>query len=79
MGRAGYRLREPVDIQLERPTLLAELVSMHLRDLGYGIDKLSDALALEKEDFAKMYAINGRHLKLALDPAQRQATNRDQL
>jgi Zn-dependent peptidase ImmA (M78 family) len=72
MGKAGYRLREPVDIPQEKSTLLSELISVHLREFGYGVDKLSDMLVLEKEDFAKLYATNGRHLRLAPDTQRKQ-------
>lgn len=72
MGKAGYRLREPIDIPQEKPTLLADLISVHLREFGYGVDKLTDILILEKEDFTKLYATNGRHLRLASETQRKQ-------
>lgn len=57
MARAGYKLREPVDLDVpgEQPTLVRELVETHLRDLGYDHHDLHDLLCLGDEELWLYY------------------------
>jgi len=66
MGKAGYRLNEPPELAIpqEKPSLIGELVELHLKELGYTVDQLSDKLAYRAEEFASVYLIPNRHLKL---------------
>lgn len=52
MGKAGYRLQEPkeLEVPLEKPTLLPELLDFHVKELGYDLEQLSDKLAASPED-----------------------------
>jgi Zn-dependent peptidase ImmA (M78 family)/transcriptional regulator with XRE-family HTH domain len=64
LGRAGYKMREPIetDIPIEKPTLLAELIQMHLRQLGYPVSKLSDFMLLHEHEFRPRYMDTGLRL-----------------
>lgn len=66
MGAAGYRLREPpeLDIPVEKPTLLAELIDLHIKELGYSEEQLSDMLACDVDEFIELYMPQNRRLKL---------------
>lgn len=59
MGRAGYRIREPaeLDITPEEPTLLEEMVNLHLGDLGYDLPQLSAALDLHEDEASREYRL----------------------
>ena len=50
MNALGYRTREPNPIERERPRLFAELVDLHLRDLGYSESELAAHLRLEEPE-----------------------------
>lgn len=58
MSKAGYRTTEPYDDQIprERPTLLRELVAMHLQDLQTPVHELSNSLLLFEGEFEELYS-----------------------
>jgi Zn-dependent peptidase ImmA (M78 family)/DNA-binding XRE family transcriptional regulator len=66
MGKAQWRLREPpeLDIPVEKPSLVSELVDLHLKELGYTVEQLSDKLAYSTEEFKALYTPERHHLKL---------------
>lgn len=66
MGIAGYRLKEPpeLDVTQEKPTLLSELIELHLKDLGYTVEQLSQKLALFVDEFIATYITPKSHLRL---------------
>jgi Zn-dependent peptidase ImmA (M78 family) len=55
MSRAGYRKREPseLDIPREEPSLESRLVKTHLNELGYSIEELANVVHLSVEEFRK--------------------------
>lgn len=57
MGQFGYRANEPHQGQIptEQPTLLRELVVMHLTELEYTREEMAHALALTLDEFETMY------------------------
>ena len=55
ISRAGYRRSEPIDVPCERPTLLTEIVEMHLDDLGYAIEDVSRLLHLNVAEFVTLF------------------------
>ena len=57
MSKAGYRESEPYDndIPKETPSLLRELVDMHLQDLGFTAAQLASSLSLQEEEFLSFY------------------------
>ncbi len=67
--RAGYRLREPSDLDPpeEKPKALADLISFHLRELGFTVADLSYALAMTEEEFRSSYLLSRpNHLKIVI-------------
>lgn len=57
MGKFGYRTNEPAqfNIPYEKPTLLSEIIQVHLRDLGYSLEDLSDHLNCVYDEFIEKY------------------------
>jgi Zn-dependent peptidase ImmA (M78 family) len=55
-GKKGWRMKEPVDIPIEKPALLNQLLSAHMNDLGYSHGDMSKLLFIRKEsDFREAY------------------------
>jgi Zn-dependent peptidase ImmA (M78 family)/transcriptional regulator with XRE-family HTH domain len=46
----GYRKREPVDIPLEKPTVLKETIDVYLSEYRYGFDELAKLLHLHESE-----------------------------
>lgn len=57
MSQAGYRLREPVELDVdgEIPHLLHELIAVHLHELGYTTEDLHQILKLEPDEMVAEY------------------------
>jgi Zn-dependent peptidase ImmA (M78 family) len=55
MSMLGYRTNEPVEIPREVPHILDDLVDIHLRELGFKDEELSEALGLQLEEFLATY------------------------
>jgi len=57
MSRRGYRTHEPVelDVKSERPSLLQELIAVHLKKLRYTDDELAHMMRLEPEELWSEY------------------------
>ncbi|WP_095203514.1 ImmA/IrrE family metallo-endopeptidase [Mesorhizobium carmichaelinearum] len=55
MGKLGYRKREPNEPPKESPNLLRQMVSFHLKKLGYTTKQLSTLLHLTEPEFNVMY------------------------
>lgn len=55
ISRAGYRKTEPVEVPRERPSLLTEVVELHLDDLDYGVEEVSRMLHLNVGEFVHLY------------------------
>jgi Zn-dependent peptidase ImmA (M78 family)/plasmid maintenance system antidote protein VapI len=72
MGQLGYRKREPVelDIPIEQPTSLEELIRTHREDLGYSMADLSALLTAHEGEIRSLYLGQRRHLKLVHGHAQ---------
>lgn len=75
MGEAGYRRAEPpeLDVASEAPSLLQEIIDVHLSDLGYSIDELARLLDCKPETLARDYGIQltdlGQRPRLRMVPA----------
>jgi Zn-dependent peptidase ImmA (M78 family)/transcriptional regulator with XRE-family HTH domain len=57
LSKAGYKTREPaeLDIPIETPVLLKQLINIHLNDLNYSINELATILNLEEEELFGYY------------------------
>lgn len=70
MGKAGYRRREPqeLDLPLEEPRLFHSLFELHLGELGYSLEQLAEALCAMPAVLAHRYGlrtnVQGRTLRL---------------
>lgn len=64
MSKFGFRTREPVslDIKIEQPSLLRELIQFHLTELKYSIQEICLILNMNPMEFRSMYEIRGSHL-----------------
>ena len=57
MNKLGYRINEPVQIEREHPTLIDQVVRLHLDELGYSPRDLGHMIHLELEEFQRVYPI----------------------
>ena len=57
MSKAGFRTREPIDIAFEEPALLNEIIDVHLKKLGYGLNEISKLINLNPDDVQNFYNI----------------------
>jgi Zn-dependent peptidase ImmA (M78 family)/DNA-binding XRE family transcriptional regulator len=55
MGKQGFRTKEPIGIPDEQPTVLSDLINVHLTDHGYSINELSQLLASTEEELRAKY------------------------
>jgi Zn-dependent peptidase ImmA (M78 family)/DNA-binding XRE family transcriptional regulator len=55
MGKQGFRTKEPISIPDEQPTVLSDLINVHLRDHGYSISELSQLIASTEEELRAKY------------------------
>ncbi len=55
MGKLGYRKREPNEPPKEHPKLLRQMISFHLKKLGYSVSEMSRLLHLQVAEFQEMY------------------------
>lgn len=60
MGRAGYREREPaeLDFQKEEPRVLRELFDLYRDGLNYSMDDLANLLAVHAHEIAHIYPVD---------------------
>ena len=66
MGKLGYRRREPeeLDIPKESSSLIDEIISLHISELGYNIEELSKSVTLFQDEFRSKYLNQSNHLRL---------------
>jgi hypothetical protein len=55
MGKLGYRKREPNEPPKEHPKLLRQMVSFHMKKLGYSVSEMAKLLHLKATEFQEMY------------------------
>ena len=66
MSSMGYRRTEPpeLDLKVETPTVLPEIVRLHLEELGYGVTDLAQALRSSEEDLRALHPLPGTITRL---------------
>ncbi|MGH6771254.1 MAG: XRE family transcriptional regulator [Xanthobacteraceae bacterium] len=57
MSKLGYRKREPNEPPKEHPSLLRQMISFHMKKLGYSISEMAKLLHLKAAEFQEMYRI----------------------
>jgi len=55
MGSLGYRKKEPVNIPVETPGIINEIVNSYLSDLGYTKEEIASAFHLTVSEFERIY------------------------
>jgi hypothetical protein len=55
MGKLGYRKREPNEPPKEHPKLLRQMISFHMKKLGYSASEMARLLHLRVSEFHEMY------------------------
>jgi Zn-dependent peptidase ImmA (M78 family)/DNA-binding XRE family transcriptional regulator len=53
MSKSGYKLKEPIDVPSEEPTLLQELINIYMQEYSYTKSELKFLLHLDEEDYGK--------------------------
>jgi Zn-dependent peptidase ImmA (M78 family)/transcriptional regulator with XRE-family HTH domain len=64
MGRAGYRLNEPVPLPQEEPTLIDEIITMHSNELGYSTDDLGTITYTYEDEVRALYLARKSRLRV---------------
>ena len=68
MSSMGYRRAEPpeLDIKMEEPTVLPEIIKLHLENLGYGLSDLAEALRTSEDDLRALHPLprTSSHLRV---------------
>ena len=62
MSRLGYRRKEPpeLDFPAEEPSVLPEIIRIHLEELGYELGDLSRILHVYEDDLRRIHPIPGK-------------------
>lgn len=55
MNQLGYRKREPNEPPKEKPRLLRQMLSFHMKKLGYSVTQMAELLLLSVAEFQEMY------------------------
>lgn len=81
MNYYGYRTKEPAefDIAPENGKMASQLLSLHLKDLGYSLEELAAALRTDPLEFAKMHGLASPEMEMRLKakPKLRLVASRD--
>jgi Zn-dependent peptidase ImmA (M78 family) len=74
MSKAGYRLREPVEIDLpkESPSLLGEILMTYIVDMRYTTKELAELLCLSEKEMRDIYLDSNSH-KASIENERRAA------
>jgi hypothetical protein len=54
---------EPIELPPEPPTLINELLTGHLEELGYSVEQLAEAVNADPDEFRDLYGLRSRHLR----------------
>jgi Zn-dependent peptidase ImmA (M78 family)/transcriptional regulator with XRE-family HTH domain len=60
LSKAGYRKNEPVRVEAEVPSILKQLIDVHLTEFGYTEKELAKALRLSFLDYKQLCCIGNR-------------------
>ena len=64
MGKAGYRVHEPIEIEYEQPTLYKEIIDTYIDELNYSVEELSELLGIYKDEMEEIYFNSKPNLRL---------------
>ncbi|KTB49001.1 putative Zn peptidase [Dehalogenimonas alkenigignens] len=78
MGKAGYRTREPVELDLlrEEPKLLQEIIGVYCNEMGYSVKELASLFKLKEHEVCRLYfgapdSSEADEVKAAIEEAER--------
>ena len=69
MGKLGYRKREPNEPPREHPRLLRQMISFHMKKLGYSVSEMANLLMIDLLEFQDMY--RDEIVGVPLNPAEK--------
>lgn len=64
MNKLGYLPIEPMPLEREMPTVLADMYKVHLRDHGYSVRELAEMLGVFEDELLRDLPSDGRQLKV---------------
>jgi Zn-dependent peptidase ImmA (M78 family)/transcriptional regulator with XRE-family HTH domain len=64
LGKLNYRTTEPVELPDEEPTILRDIIGVHLNDHHYSTMELASALSLHESEFLEQYMPGKRTFKI---------------
>ena len=72
ISAAGYKTREPpeLDIPIEQPTLLKEIIRVYIEEMGYNLDELAKLTNLFESEFCFLYLDKNIQNSLILKEAE---------
>lgn len=66
ISKLGYRKNEPINISVEEPRIIKDIIKLYLEDLDYSIEEISKIVNLCKDEFIEIYQPNPKIIKLKL-------------
>ena len=58
------KIKEPIEIPQEKPSLIYEMINLHLGDLNYSFEELQKLLCLIKEEIEEKFIPNTTSIRL---------------
>jgi Zn-dependent peptidase ImmA (M78 family)/transcriptional regulator with XRE-family HTH domain len=65
LSKLDYRTAEPVELPDEEPTILRDIIGVHLKDHHYSTQELAAALSIYEKEFISQYMPKSQHLRIA--------------
>lgn len=65
LGKFNYRTSEPVELPAEEPTILRDIIGVHLKDHHYSTQELANMLALHENEFLAQYMPESQRFRIA--------------
>ncbi len=64
LSRKGFKKKEPIEVFIDRPTIFKDAYDIHINELGYSNDELSNAFSLPIDVIEKFCNINYSKLRI---------------
>lgn len=71
----GWRMQEPFEFDMEIPTLLPKLFTLHFEDLEYSVEEIQNMFGLTEQEFYKFYIQNYPQLQIYVRNINRSRIN----
>jgi Zn-dependent peptidase ImmA (M78 family) len=79
LSKSGYRIREPITITVQRPSLIQEIITSHITDLKYSVNELAEALSLYEDELVHEYLDQTKGPRLVSLPNKKPAVQQSAL